>query len=84
MKTVVLGKGTTRVAAIGQGTMGIGGFFGRAEDNDAEFIRLLKLGVDLGMTVIDTAEVYGDGHAEDLVGEAVAGIRHEACIVAKF
>ena len=84
MKTVVLGKGTTRVAAIGQGTMGIGGFFGRAEDNDAEFIRLLKLGVDLGMTVIDTAEVYGDGHAEELVGEAVAGIRHQACIVTKF
>ena len=84
MKRVVLGKGGTAVAAIGQGTMGIGGFFGRAEDNDAEFIRLLRLGIDLGMAVIDTAEVYGDGHAEELVGKAVAGVRHKACIVTKF
>jgi len=84
MKTVVLGKGGDRVPAIGQGTMGIGGFFGRAEDNDAEFIHRLKLGLDLGMTVIDTAEVYGDGHAEELVGKAVAGMRRKACIVTKF
>jgi aryl-alcohol dehydrogenase-like predicted oxidoreductase len=67
MKTVILGGGRPSVAAIGQGTMGIGGFFGRAEDNDSECIRLLRLGIDLGMTVIDTAVVYGDGNAEELV-----------------
>lgn len=84
MRTVVLGKDGLAVPAIGQGTMGIGGFFGREDGNDAEFIRLLKLGVDLGMTVIDTAEVYGDGHAEELIGKAVAGVRDRVCIVTKF
>jgi aryl-alcohol dehydrogenase-like predicted oxidoreductase len=84
MKTVTLGEGGSLVAAIGQGTMGIGGFFGRAEDNDYECIRLLRLGIDLGMTVIDTAEVYGGGHAEELVGRAVAGVRDKVTIVTKF
>ncbi len=84
MKTVTLGGGGSSVAAIGQGTMGIGGFFGRAEDNDSECIRLLRLGIDLGMTVIDTAEVYGGGHAEELVGRAVAGVRDKVTIVTKF
>lgn len=64
--------------------MGIGGFFGREEHRDAEYIRLLKLGIDLGMTVIDTAEVYGDGHAEELVGQAIAGERDQVYIVTKF
>jgi len=64
--------------------MGIGGFFNRVDDNDAEFIRLLLLGIELGMTVVDTAEVYGDGHAEELVGKAVSGIRDRVQIVTKF
>ncbi len=84
MRTVTLGGGGPSVAAIGQGTMGIGGFFGRAEDNDSECIRLLRLGIDLGMTLVDTAEVYGDGHAEELVGRAVAGVRDKVTIVTKF
>jgi len=84
MKTVILGEGRPSVAAIGQGTMGIGGFFGRAENNDYECLRLLRLGIDLGMTVIDTAEVYGDGHAEELVGRAVSGVRDKVTIVTKF
>jgi aryl-alcohol dehydrogenase-like predicted oxidoreductase len=56
MKTVVFGKGGTGVSTIGQGAMVIGGFFRRAEDNHSEFIHRLKLGLDLGMKVIDTAE----------------------------
>jgi len=84
MKKVTFGTGGPSVAAIGQGTMGIGGFFERVEDNDSEYIRLLRLGINLGMTVIDTAEVYGDGHAEELVGKAIAGVRNEVTIVTKF
>ena len=84
MKVVTLGGSELPVAAIGQGTMGIGGFFGRAEDNDSECTRMLRLGIDLGMTVIDTAEVYGGGHAEELVGRAVAGIRDKVTIITKF
>jgi aryl-alcohol dehydrogenase-like predicted oxidoreductase len=49
---------------------------------DAE-IAALKLGLDLGMTLIDTAEMYGDGEAERIVAEAVAGRRDEVFIVSK-
>ena len=84
MRTVTLGPDGPSVPAIGQGTMGIGGFFSREDDKDAEHVRLLRLGIDLGLTVIDTAEVYGDGHAEELIGRAVAGIRDRVCIVTKF
>jgi diketogulonate reductase-like aldo/keto reductase len=49
---------------------------------DAE-IAALKLGIDLGMTLIDTAEMYGDGEAERIVAEAVAGRRDEVYIVSK-
>jgi diketogulonate reductase-like aldo/keto reductase len=48
-----------------------------------EEIAALRLGLDLGMTVIDTAEMYADGAAEELVGEALAGRRDEAFLVSK-
>ncbi len=44
-------------------------------------LRALRLGLDLGMTLVDTAEMYGDGDAEELVGEAIRGRRDEAFIV---
>ena len=49
----------------------------------AEEIATLRLGLDLGLTLIDTAEMYGDGAAESLLGEALAGRRDEAFIVSK-
>lgn len=64
--------------------MGIGGLFFREELDDREHIRLLQLGIELGMTLIDTAEVYGAGHAEELVGAAVQGIRDRVFIATKF
>jgi aryl-alcohol dehydrogenase-like predicted oxidoreductase len=48
-----------------------------------EEITALCLGLSLGMTVIDTAEMYADGAAEELVGEALAGRRDEAFLVSK-
>jgi diketogulonate reductase-like aldo/keto reductase len=48
-----------------------------------EEIAALRLGLDLGMTLIDTAEMYGDGAAEELIAEAIAGRRHEVFIVSK-
>jgi diketogulonate reductase-like aldo/keto reductase len=68
-----------RVAVIGQGTWGMGE--GRLPA--AEEARALRLGLDLGLTHIDTAEMYGDGQAERIVGEAVAGRRREAFIATK-
>ncbi len=49
----------------------------------ADEIAALRTGLDLGMTLIDTAEMYGDGAAEDLVGEAIAGRRNEVFLVSK-
>jgi diketogulonate reductase-like aldo/keto reductase len=49
----------------------------------ADEIAALRLGLDLGMTLIDTAEMYGDGGAEELVGEAIAGRRQEVFLVSK-
>jgi len=60
-----------RIPVIGLGTWGMGG--GRTPDssNDEEDIAAMRAGIDLGMTHIDTAEMYGSGHAEELVGEAI-------------
>ena len=49
----------------------------------AEEIAALRMAVDVGMTVIDTAEMYADGAAEELVGEALAGRRSEIFLVSK-
>ena len=78
MKTVALPSGET-VPALGQGTWNIG-------DNRAtrvEEIATLRCGLDLGLTLIDTAEMYGEGASEELVAEALAGRRDEAFIVSK-
>jgi diketogulonate reductase-like aldo/keto reductase len=49
----------------------------------AEEIETLRLGIDLGATLIDTAEMYGEGRAEELIGEAIAGRRNEVFLVSK-
>jgi diketogulonate reductase-like aldo/keto reductase len=78
MKTVTLPSGE-RVPAFGQGTWRMG------EDRAtrAEEIATLRLGLDLGLTLIDTAEMYGEGKAEELIGEAIEGRRDEAFLVSK-
>jgi diketogulonate reductase-like aldo/keto reductase len=67
------------IPALGQGTWGM------AEDarRKEEEIAALRLGFDLGMTLIDTAEMYADGGAEALVGEAMAGRRDELFLISK-
>lgn len=77
-RLVTFADGTT-VPALGQGTWELG------DDpawRDAEQLALSR-GVDLGMTLIDTAELYGDGRSERLVGEVIAGRRDEVFIVSK-
>src|SRR5271156_5179210 len=68
-----------RIPALGQGTWRMG------EDprRRADEIAALRLGIDLGMTLIDTAEMYGDGRSEALVGEAIRGRRDEVFLVSK-
>jgi len=76
--TVALPSGEA-IPVLGQGTWGMG------EDRDrrAEEIAVLRLGLDLGMTLIDTAEMYGEGGAEEVVGEAIADRRAEVFLVSK-
>lgn len=78
MKTITLPSGKS-VAALGQGTWMMGEWPARR----SEEIEALRLGMDLGMTLIDTAEMYGEGDAEELIREALAGRRDEAYIVSK-
>jgi diketogulonate reductase-like aldo/keto reductase len=73
-KTVRLADGT-EVPALGQGTWHMGERGGGARR--AEEARALRLGLELGMTLIDTAEMYAEGGAEEVVAEAIAGRRRE-------
>ncbi|KNC19506.1 oxidoreductase [Arthrobacter sp. RIT-PI-e] len=69
----------TAVPALGQGTWNMGD---SPADRDTE-IHALRTGIDLGLTVIDTAEMYGNGRSEDLVGDAILGRREEVFLVSK-
>jgi diketogulonate reductase-like aldo/keto reductase len=77
IKTISLPSGE-KIPALGQGTWQMG-----EHGSDAEDVRTLKLGIELGMTLIDTAEMYGDGHVETLVAQAIAGQRDRIFLVSK-
>ncbi len=78
MRQVALPDGET-VPALGQGTWNMGERAAAAGDE----VAALRLGIDLGMTLIDTAEMYGDGGAEEIVAKAAAGLRDRLFIVSK-
>jgi len=78
MKTVQLPDGTC-VPALGQGTWGMG----EKKSAHATEVAALRLGIDLGMTLIDSAEMYGDGGAEKVVADAIEGQRDRVFIVTK-
>lgn len=78
MKHITL-PGGDRVPALGQGTWRLGDAPSRRDDE----LAALRLGIDLGLKLIDTAEMYGDGRAETLVGDAIRGRRDEVFIVTK-
>lgn len=69
----------TSVPVLGQGTWEIGD---DPATRDADMAALSR-GIDLGLTLIDTAEIYGNGHSERLVGEVIAGRRDEVFLVSK-
>ncbi len=77
-----LGGSSVEVSQIGLGTWGMSGAFWGAAD-DAESIRVIHRALELGVTLIDTAEAYGKGHAEEVVGTALAGRRDRAVIATK-
>lgn len=78
MKTVIL-PGGEKVPALGQGTW----MMGERRERRASEIAALRVGVEFGMTLIDTAEMYGDGAAETLIGEALGDVRDRLFLVSK-
>jgi aryl-alcohol dehydrogenase-like predicted oxidoreductase len=82
MKYRTLGKSGLKVSEIGFGAWQIGGGFGQKDD--AEAIASIHLSLDQGVTFIDTAAVYGEGHSEKLIGQAIAGRRESVVIASKI
>ena len=72
------------VARIGLGAMGMSHGFTGAGSDDAESIRTIHRAIDLGVTLIDTAEIYGPYINEELVGRALKGRRDDVVLATKF
>ncbi|MCU0649604.1 MAG: aldo/keto reductase [Gemmatimonadaceae bacterium] len=83
MLSRTLGQSGISVSAIGLGCMGLSEFYGEPT-HEADAITLLHQAVDLGVTHFDTAEIYGQGHNERLVGNALAAVRDKVVIATKF
>lgn len=91
MNTRTLGKSNIALSPLGFGSWAIGGPFwldglpdGWGEVDDQESIRAIHAALTHGITLFDTADVYGTGHSEEVIGRALKGRRHEAVIATKF
>jgi aryl-alcohol dehydrogenase-like predicted oxidoreductase len=92
MKTMnrKLGKSGIEVSPLGFGCWAIGGYFtlwgkpdGWGDVDDNESIRAIHRAMELGVNFFDTADAYGTGHSEEVLGEALTGMRHKAVIATK-
>jgi aryl-alcohol dehydrogenase-like predicted oxidoreductase len=82
MKFRTLGKNGPVVSSIGLGCMGMSEFYGAG--NDTESVSVIHEAIDLGITFFDTADMYGIGHNEELLGNAIKGKRNALFIATKF
>jgi aryl-alcohol dehydrogenase-like predicted oxidoreductase len=82
MQTRQVGKSGPLVSALGLGCMGMSEFYGPGDE--AESIATIHRAIDLGITFLDTADIYGIGDNEELVGKALRGIRDRVFLATKF
>jgi aryl-alcohol dehydrogenase-like predicted oxidoreductase len=82
MQTRTLGKHGPQVSALGLGCMGMSDFYGRHDD--AESIATIHHALDRGLTLLDTADMYGPHTNEELVGRAIKGRREQVFLATKF
>ncbi len=82
MRTRKLGSEGLEVAEVGLGCMGMSEFYGPRDDRES--IATIHRALELGVTLLDTADIYGPFHNERLVGEAIAGRREEVVVATKF
>jgi aryl-alcohol dehydrogenase-like predicted oxidoreductase len=80
--TRTLGRNGLVVSALGLGCMGMSQAYGPADREES--IATIHRALELGVTFLDTSDVYGSGHNEELVGEAIAGRRDEVQLATKF
>jgi len=82
MKTRTLGRHGLTVSALGLGCMGMSDFYGGRDE--AEAVATIHRAIDLGVTLLDTADMYGVGRNEELVGRAIRGRRDWVVLATKF
>ena len=82
MKNRTLGKNGPKISALGLGCMGMSEFYGAGDDKES--IAVIHEAIDLGITFFDTADMYGVGHNEELLGKAIKEKRGSLFIATKF
>jgi aryl-alcohol dehydrogenase-like predicted oxidoreductase len=82
MRKRTLGKNKLTVSAMGLGCMGMSEFYGARDDTES--MATIHKALDLGVSLLDTADVYGMGHNEELVGKTIRGRRESVVIATKF
>ncbi|GGP01497.1 aldo/keto reductase [Nonomuraea glycinis] len=82
MRRRTLGNGGPRVSALGLGCMGMSEFYGQGDEKES--IAVIHRALDLGIDFLDTADMYGNGHNERLVGRAIEDRRDQVVLATKF
>jgi len=77
-----LGREGLQVSALGYGAMVLEGYYGAVDE--AQAVRTIRHALDVGVTLVDTADAYGGGHNEGLVGQAIVGRRGDVVVATKF
>lgn len=82
MRKRTLGKEKLEVSAMGLGCIGMSEFYGARDDTES--MATIHKALDLGVNLLDTADVYGMGHNEELVGKTIRGRRESVVVATKF